>query len=146
MAFEFSLAAVLRYRQGLEQSARLRLRSLHARRVALTREVEQTHDARMHLETSARRQLRSRLIPAVELQYLAASCDTLGRRQQQLQAALLQLQDEITVQARRYQEERRQREALESLRDLRFSEYRLQQQRRQQAALDELFLLRRKQV
>lgn len=143
MAFEFSLAAVLRYRQSLEERERLRLQSLHARRAALLREVQQTREARAHLQTSVRQRLQGSLIPAVELQYLAASCDGLDRRQQQLQAGLPQLQAEITAQTRRYQQEHQKREALESLRDLRLGEYRLLQRRREQAALDELFLLRR---
>lgn len=143
MAFEFSLAAVLRYRQSLEERERLRLQSLHARRTALLREVHETREARAHWQTSIRQRLQQAPTPAVEVQLATACCDGLERRQQQLQAGLLQLQVEITAQARRYQEQHQKREALESLRDLRLGEYRLLQRRREQAALDELFLLRR---
>ncbi len=143
MAFQFSLAAVLRYRQSREEQERLRLQTLHTRRAALLRDIQQTREARAHLQSSMQQRLQQALTPAIEVQFCTASCDGLDRRQQQLQMSLQQLQGEIAAQAHRYKEERQKREVLESLRDLRLSEYRLLQQRREQAALDELFLLRR---
>ena len=64
-------------------------------------------------------------------------------RQTRLQSQLQQLQKEIAQQMACYQQERRKREVLESLRDAQLRDYRLTQQRREQARLDEMHLLRR---
>jgi len=143
MAFRFSLAPVLRYRQSREDQERLRLQALYTRRAALARELEQTREAWQRSHRSVRQHLQQGLALAVEFQFCTASLAGSERRQQQLRAGLLQLQPEIAAATQRYHQERQKRELLESLRDLQFSEYRLQQRRREQAALDELHLLRR---
>jgi len=143
MAFHFSLAAVLRYRQGLEERERIRLQNLHTRRAALLREAQQLRETRACLQGSLRQRLEKRLTAAVEVQFLIASCDGLHRREQQLQVSLFQVQAEIAAQAQRYREQRQGREVLESLRQARWSEYQLVQRRREQAIVDELLLLRR---
>ena len=51
----------------------------------------------------------------------------------------------ITEQRSLFQQQRRNREVLETLRDTQLRDYRLVQQRREQARLDEMHLLRRKQ-
>jgi flagellar export protein FliJ len=143
MPLQFSLAAVLRVQQSLENHERLRLESLHARQAALLHEFEQTREARARLHSSMRQRLQQALTMSSEVQFLAAAGEGLERRQQQLQVALQKLRDEVAAQTQRYREQRRKREILESVRDARASEYRMQQQRREQSALDELHLLRR---
>ena len=69
----------------------------------------------------------------------------LDRRQQLLREQLRQLASAIVEQRFRYQQQRRNREALEALREAQLRDYRLTQRRREQAQLDELHLLRRKQ-
>jgi flagellar export protein FliJ len=143
MPFQFRLAPLLRYRLGREESERLRLLELHARRKSLQEELRQTHERKLKLQRSIGRTLQGSSVRAIEIQFCLESCAALDRRQQQLQISLLQLQREIAAQMQRYREERQKREILESLRDLQRGEYRLQEQRRQQAALDELYLLQR---
>jgi flagellar export protein FliJ len=143
MPFQFSLAAVLRYRQNMEEQQRLRLQSLYAAQTRLLHELRQTVAARRQAQRTVWSSLQEAPMPAANVQLCAAACDGLEQRQQQLQLALQRLQAEISAQVERYQQERRHRKVLESLRDLRLHEYRVEQRHREQAATDELFLLRR---
>ena len=143
MAFQFSLAGVLRYRQSQEERERLALQRLHTRRAALLRELHEIREASLQLQRSLRRHLQQALIPAVAVQVCGDMTNRLERRQQQLRAALLQLQSEVAVQTERYKQARQKREVLDSLCERQLNEYRRHQQRREQAAVDELFLLRR---
>ena len=74
-----------------------------------------------------------------------ARLQALERQQQLLHRNMSELETTITEQRSRYQQQRRNREVLEALREGQLRDYRLQQRRREQAQLDELHLLRRKQ-
>ena len=50
MAFHFTLEAVLRFRQSLEDGELLRLQALLARRAALLNQREQMQQAALHLQ------------------------------------------------------------------------------------------------
>jgi len=143
MAFQFSLAAVWHFRKSRKEQEKLRLQNLLARRAALAGEMQQARNARLRLERSLRRRLEETMTSAADVQMVAGVCAGLERRQQQLQAAWLQVQTEIAAQAERYRAARQEHEVVDALRQLRLGEYRLEQQRREQAALDELFLLGR---
>jgi len=143
MPFRFSLAAVLRLRQSLENRERLHLETLHARRAALLREAQQTREASLRLQRSLREHLQQATAAGAELKFFATVGRGFDERRQQLQGALQQVEQQVAEQARRYAEQRQKREVLESLRESRLAEYRVQQQRREQAAIDELHLLRR---
>ena len=143
MSFQFSLAAVLRLRQSLEDRERLRLEGLHARQAALLHELQQNRDTCKRMQASVRRSLQKALTPAGELQFFNTVGESFAGQRRQLQAALQSLRREIATQEKQYAEQRQEREILETLRQARLAEYRIQQQRREQAALDELHLLRR---
>jgi len=143
MAFHFTLAAVLRYRQSLEEREELRLHGLLVRRATLSRELEQSRDARLQLQTAVYRTLRQAAVAAAEIQFAMAQLHGLERQQALLESRLRTLESEIAQQTARYRQERQKREVLESLREAQWREYRVRQQRREQAMLDELHLLRR---
>ena len=143
MPFRFSLAAVLRLRQSLEDRERLHLETLHIRRAALLREAQQTREAALQLQRSWRERLQQTSAVGAELKFFASVDSGFDQRRQQLQGALQQVEQQIAEQTRRYAEQRQKRDVLESVRESRLAEYRVQQQRREQAAIDELHLLRR---
>ena len=145
MAFHFTLEAVLRFRQSLEDRELLKLQSLLARRAALLNEHEQLRQAALNLQQETNLALQQQPTPAVEIHFATARLNALERRQQPLQGQLHQLETAITEQRSLFQQQRRNREALETLRDTQWRDYRLVQQRREQARLDEMHLLRRKQ-
>ncbi len=142
MAFHFTLAAVLRYRQSLEEREELRLHGLLVRRATWSRELEQSRDARLQLRTAIHRPLQQAAIAAAEIQFAVAQLHGLEGQQALLESRLRKLESEIAQQTARYRQERQKRELLESLREVQWREYRVRQQRREQAMLDELHLLR----
>jgi flagellar export protein FliJ len=143
MAFHFTLAAVLRYRQSLEEREELRLHSLLARQATLLQEVEHTRDAGLQLQNSLELALQQSAIPAVEVQFASLQRNGIERQQAVLESRRVKLASEIAQQTARYRQERQKREGLESLREMQWKDYRVRQVRREQAMLDELHLLRR---
>ncbi|MGB8885538.1 MAG: hypothetical protein WCC87_02395 [Candidatus Korobacteraceae bacterium] len=143
MAFRFTLEAVLRYRRSLEDREQMRLQPLLARRAALQQERQRAREARLRLQTALHQGLERAPVPAIEIQFSGVCLRGLEGGEALLQSQLQQLQSEITQQTARYQQERRKREVLESLRDGQLRDYRLRQQRREQALRDEMYLLGR---
>jgi len=143
MPFRFTLESVLRYRRCLEDREKMRLHPLLAKCVALQQELQRVCDGRKQWQTALHQDMQRAPAPAIEVQLSMACLRGMESREALLQSQLHQLQTEITQQTARYQQERRKREVLESLRDIQLGEYSLQQQRREQARLDELHLLRR---
>ena len=145
MAFHFTLEPVLRFRQSLEDRELLRLQSLLTRRAALLNEQEQIQQAALDLQQETKRALQQEPTPAVEIHFAMARLHALEQRQQLIEEQLHQLQSAIAEQRSLFQQQRRNREVLETLRDAQLRDYRVMQQRREQARLDEMHLLRRKQ-
>ncbi len=143
MAFQFTLEAIRRYRQSLEDGERLRLEGLLGRRTALLHELEQSTAASFQLQQDVQCGLIARPIPAAEIHFTVARLDAIANRRALLQRQMEELQVAISQQMVRFQQARRKREVLDSLRDSQLREYRMQQQRRQQVQLDELHLLGR---
>jgi flagellar export protein FliJ len=143
MAFQFTLEAVRRFRQSLEDLERLRLESLLANRAALLRELEQSRDASFALQQQQQRSLMASPTPASQIHFTVARLEAMASQQKLWQHQLQELQGAVAEQMARFQQERQKRGVLDSLRDSQWREYRLQQQRREQAHLDELHLLGR---
>jgi len=144
MAFHFTLEAVLRFRQSLEDRELLRLQALLAHRVALLSGLEQLRQIALDLQRETRQGMLQQPIPAVEIHFATTRLDALDRQQQHLWEQLRELETAIVEQRSRFQQQRRNREVLEALRDAQLRDYRLTQLRREQARLDELHLLRLK--
>ncbi len=143
MAFQFTLEAVRRFRQSVEDRERLRLESLLVRRTGLLLELERSRQARLQLQQHLQRGLIGNPTPAAEIHFGVARLDAIASRQKRLQRQLQELQAAVAEQNSRFQQERRKREVLDSLRESQLREYRIRQQRREQAQLDELHLLGR---
>ena len=145
MAFRFTLDAVLRYRQALEEREQQRLGVLLAKRAALRDELQQVTDARLRLRRAIERTLQQQLTPAVEIHLAQAQEHGIEMQCDALRERLRKLQEGIAEQTARYRQERQKREVLDAMREVQLRNYRMVQQRRQQAALDELYLLRRRE-
>jgi len=146
MAFHFTLEAVLRYRQSLEDRELLRLQTMLTRRAALLSEVEQLHRTAFDLQQETKQAMLQQPTPAIEIHFAMARLHGLDRQQQRLGEQLRELEGAIVEQRSRYQQQRRNCEVLESLRAGQLRDYRLTQRRREQAQLDELHLLRRRAI
>ncbi len=151
MAFLFSLVALLRLRGAREQVEERKLLSLRhdAQRFELA--IEQNVVARraQRLQQASLLARTDRIsvehtrggFMSADLQFSDFCLARLEFDAQQLRQQLAAKQEEIRRQLALFTEARRQREAIESLRDRQIEVYRAEERRREQRSLDDLFLL-----
>jgi len=143
MAFRFALAALLKYRESLEQreySALEKVQQEIAQTENLMRECEQQLSA-----AQARRDhdLKHGVI-SVHLQAIYQEETALEDLQEKLQTHWQQLQVKRQNCMRAYELAHRNREVLHDLRLQQFDAYRKEQAKREQKTLDDIFLARRR--
>src|SRR5271166_6273099 len=110
MAFHFTLEAVLRFRQSLEDRELLRLQTLLVRRAALLHELEQARQTSLNLLEETKRAMLRRPTPAVEIHFAMARLHGLDRHQQVIREQLHELEAAICEQRSTFERERRNRE------------------------------------
>jgi flagellar export protein FliJ len=142
MAFRFGLQSVLHFRQSVEHQQELRLRLANQQVARVQHLVDQLNARRRELYAGQARDLGMGLT-AAELQF-ELQCDTeLLRHKRELETQLAKLQQLRGHQRVIFQQARRARQTLESVRDRQLQAYRQEAERREQRDLDDLFLLRR---
>lgn len=142
MPFRFSLQAVLHLRQSLEHQQELRLRAAQQQVMRVQHLIEQTEVRRQELYRAQSQQL-GQGITAAELRF-EMQCDAeLLRQRAELVGQRARAQKQQEEQRKIFQQARRGRETLESVRDRQLRLYEQKAARREQQAQDDLFLLRR---
>ncbi len=143
MAFRFALAAVLKYRESLEQRAYLALEKAQ-------QDIVQTEQRSLACEerySAARMRRDSDLGRGITSVHLQAEYEEELALRQEIERLKVQLQQ---LHARRqeclktYEAARRNREVLDELRVQQFEAYRRDQAKREQKTLDDVFLSRRR--
>lgn len=142
MAFRFSLAAVLRYRQGLEHQQELRLHEANQRLLAARQRVE---EAGRLLAAMAREDAGKLTVglSSAELQFDLFLRSRAAARRLALEKQLAGCERARAECLQSYHQARQQREGVEALRRQQFELYRQEEARREQRRLDDMFLLRR---
>lgn len=142
MPFRFPLEAVLQFRQGIEHQQELRLRAAHQQIARLRRSIEridhalhQTYDLFAHTLASG--------VTSAQLRFILQSQAALMNQRITLEGELVRAAQVRDQQTQLFQQARRERETVESLRHQHFQEYRHQAMRKEQRQLDDLFLMRR---
>ena len=143
MSFRFSLEAVLRYRQSLEDAALRHLQMLILQRAQLNQEVRQIQLARRQSREAVWEAMQQSPHSGAELQLVELANQSLASSVDQVQKRLAGLEKTIAQQTGHYQTERQKREMLSSLRERRLRDYQSELQHREQHRLDELRLLKR---
>jgi flagellar protein FliJ len=142
MSFQFPLAAVLRYRESVEQREYFALELLQQEVTRVDQkigEVERYHStATQHRAASLAQGIR-----AAEVQNAYAYQRALEQQLEQLQLRLQELKMKWRQQLALYELARRNRETLEKLREKQFDAYSRELAKREQAVIDDLFLARR---
>jgi flagellar export protein FliJ len=142
MHFHFPLQAVLHYRQSIEHQQELRLRAANQQVVRVQHLIEQTDLRSKELRSMEIKELNSGTT-AAELQF-GLLCETsLLRQRRELEQQLTRMQQLRNQQRDIFQQARRGRETLESVRDQQLLLYKKDAARREQRSLDDLFLMRR---
>ncbi len=141
MPFQFSLAAVLRYRESLEHIEYLTLERLQLAVTALERKIQQNESALLDALEN-RKSILAKGVPAAELHSVCEFEIALKQHRIALQAQWKEARLKWERQLRAYQAVRRKRETLENLRSQQADRYNREQSKREQATIDDVFLSR----
>jgi flagellar FliJ protein len=141
MAFRFSLASVLRFRESVEQQEELALRKLQLEAAGAQRSVEQA-TMEIAIAQQAREAAMQQPIPAAQLQAMLRSADAALERKKKLLATLHKLEEQRAEQMRRYQAAHRDRQMLSDLADRQQDAHEVRQVKTQQKMVDDLFASR----
>lgn len=143
MAFRFSLAAVLKFRESMEQQAYLALERIQ-QEIAQTERRMQKCEERLALATQRRLTELRHGIASIHLQSAYDEELALQQQREALQAKLQELQLNRLECLKTYELARQKREVLSDLRARQLDVYHREQLKRQQKMLDDIFLSRRK--
>jgi len=143
MAFRFALAAVLKYRENLEQREYLALEKTQ-QEIVQTKIVLHQCEERRSAATRRREADLRRGVTSVHLQAAYEEETALEEQGEKLRAQLRQLQVQRENCLKAYELARRNRELLDKLRMRQLDAYRRAQAKREQATLDDVFLSRRR--
>jgi len=141
MAFRFSLAAVLKYRENIEQREYLALEKIHQEIGRVQAQVQQI-ESWLRAESQRREAELSRGIPSVHLQNAFEQELVLIRHRDLLQARLRELDVKRKQHLKTYEQARQKREILDELRSRQHAAYDREQTKRQQNTVDDIFLSR----
>jgi flagellar export protein FliJ len=143
MAFRFALAAVLRFRESIEQQEYLALERIQQEIAQAERRMLKC-DERIAAATKRREAELARGVASIHLQSAYEETFALQKQREALQAMLQELQAKRQEQIKSYEVARQKREVLDELRTRQLDAYRREQATRQQKMLDDIFLSRRK--
>lgn len=141
MAFRFSLAAVLKYREALEQRELAALERVQAEIALLEVQIQTAADDLGRLERRRDQELH-RGMPSVHLQDAIAQEHAVNHLSKQLTEKREEHKARRQELLRAYEEAHQKRELLDKLRARRFGQYSHEQAKSEQAAIDDLFLSR----
>jgi len=142
MSFQFSLAAVLRYRESIEQREYFALERTQqeiARTEAGIHQIEQ--DCAKATQDRAAELAKGTRAADVEAAYEYQTA--LEQQLEALRALLQELKMKWRQQLASYTAARRNRETLEKLREKQLDAYSREQAKREQSVMDDIFLARR---
>src|SRR5271165_187048 len=143
MSFQFPLAAVLRYRESLEQREYLALEKIQQEIVRVQLRISKTEND-CAVATQSRLAELTQGTRAAVVQSAYEYQRALEQQLEKLLALLQELKTKWRQQLACYEMARRNRETLEKLREKQLDAYRREQAKRGQAVIDDLFLSRRR--
>jgi flagellar FliJ protein len=143
MAFRFSLAAVLKYRENLEQREYLALGRVHQEIAQVEAQLRRCEEWLSEI-TNLRTTETARGIASVHLQDAYEREHGLEIQRDELQVKRQELNMKRLQCLKAYELARQKREILEELRNQQLNTYVLDQSRREQRKVDDMFLSRLK--
>jgi len=141
MAFRFSLAAVLRYRESLERREELALQAILADMGRTVRQIE-----RLTVELARANQALTKAtaepLPASQVQSMFRETESIAAQRKALIDSLAQLERRRRAQIAIYQAAHRNRQMLSDMASRQREEYDAEVVRRHQRSIDEIFAAR----
>lgn len=141
MAFRFSLASVLRFRESIEKREELDLQKLLLEMSRIRREIERL-DSEIVRAHEARNRAMQTPLAAVHLQLMLKEIDVIADRKKALIASLAALDRKRENQTKKYQAAHRDRQMLSDMQAHQMDAYELEHTRAQQKVLDDIFAAR----
>jgi flagellar export protein FliJ len=141
MAFRFSLATVLRFRESVEKREELALQKILLE-IARTKQRIAQRSAEIALAQEARNKALQHALPAFELQSLTGDVNAALERKKALVESLLPLERQRAAQTATYQAAHRDRQMLSDMAARQRDAYELERARSEQKALDDIFAAR----
>ena len=142
MSFQFPLAAVLRYRESIEQREYYALERTQQEIARVEERIRQVQED-CSKATRERATELTRGIRAAHVQFAYEYQMALEQQRDLLLALLKELKMKWRQQLASYDVARRNRETLEKLREKQLDAYNREQGKREQAVMDDIFLARR---
>jgi len=139
MAFRFSLAAVLKLRESVEQREHFKLLKIQLEITELSAEIRRTEESQSAAEAGRKTELAQGM-PAGHLRDSYERARLCTQMRETLKSRLKEAEIRQQQQLKSYRIARQGREVLEKLREQQFSEYVRIRDKRQQALVDDLFL------
>jgi flagellar export protein FliJ len=140
MAFHFALETVLRFQKSLERQQELLLQVANYEVAQVLQQMDRTNAAIAWTRVQEQRTLSS-AGPAVEIHFLAELRKSLQAQQARLQGELEKREAERRVQLQAFEQLRRKRETIETLRERQQRAFRERHNRELQRQIDDLFLI-----
>lgn len=138
MSFRFSLATVLRFREGLEQREELTLQKIHAEIARVENLIDQLTTEIANAQT-ARNRAMQQPVPALQLHSVLNDVNAAVEQKKTLVETLRTLEQQRDQQVRVYQAAHRGRQMLSDMVDRQRDAYDLERSKTQQKFLDDIF-------
>jgi flagellar FliJ protein len=143
MPFRFTLAAVLRYKESLEQQEERALKEIQLKMAHLAHQIEELSTTIEKAATARERALAS-AIPASHLELFMSATQSTKDKQKALISRFQSLEADRDEQMRKYEVAHRNREMLSDMLEKQKNIYEQEQVQAQQKRLDDIFMARRR--
>jgi flagellar export protein FliJ len=138
MAFQFSLATVLRYRESIEKREERALQAVLAELARVRHEVELV-TAEMARAQDARNEAMKQPLAAIHLQGMTDRINTTVDRKKALIKSLEAINEKRDLQMKKYQAAHRDRQMLTDMRTRQHDAFEQERSRSEQKVLDDIF-------
>jgi flagellar export protein FliJ len=141
MAFRFSLASVLSYRESLERREELALQRIQMEMAQVRKAIDQLTGQIAQAQQTIERVMQKAL-PAMQMQSMLNQANAAGERKRALLASLEALEQKRQQQMRTYQDAHRSRRMLSDMAKQRRDAWEQERVKSQQKFLDDIFAAR----
>lgn len=141
MGFRFTLSAVLRFRESVENREELALQKIQMEIARVEQQIEAltAEIARKH---ALRERTMQQPVPAIQLHSIVSDVNTAGEKRKSLFTHLRTLEQHRAEQMKRYQAAHQERQMLSEMLDRQRDAYELERTRTEQKFLDDIFASR----
>lgn len=143
MAFQFPLATVLRFREGMEQQEELALKKILAEMLRVRHQIEDLEEEIARAQQMLSEAMRQ-VLPAVHIDHMTQQINGTLKRKKELVQSYAELDRLRETHTRKYQSAHRARQMLSDMQARQRETYEQERVRSEQKLLDDMFVSRAK--